>query len=81
MTMTVLPMSRSSLSVLDQARVVAVVEADTRFVEDVEYAHEPRTDLGGETKALRFAAGQRGGAAIEGEVAEPDVVEEISAAI
>ena len=50
---------------VEQAVVVARVEADRGFVEDVEHADEPAADLAGEADALRFAAGERGGGAVE----------------
>ncbi len=63
----------------DEALVVALVEADGGFVEDVEDAAELGADLGGEADALAFAAGEGGGAAVEGEVAEAYGVEEFEA--
>ena len=60
----------------DQARVVALMEADRGLVEDVEHADEARSDLGGQPDPLRLAAreGRRG--ALERQVAHADVVEE-----
>jgi hypothetical protein len=46
---------------LDQPVVVPLVEPDRRFVEDVEHAHQPGADLGGQPDALRLAPGQRRG--------------------
>ena len=60
----------------DQALVVALVEADRRLVEDVEHADEPRADLRRQPDPLRLAARQRGGRAVERQVADADVVEE-----
>ena len=60
----------------EQPRVVALVQADRRLVEDVQHADEPRTDLRREPDALRLAARQRFGRAPEREVVEPDVDEE-----
>ena len=60
----------------DQARVVALMEADRRLVEDVQDADELRADLRREPKPLRLAARQRRGRAVEREVADADVVEE-----
>ena len=65
---------------VEQALVVARVEADRGFVEDVEHADEAAADLAGEADALRFAAGERGGGAFEREVFEADVVQEAEAA-
>ena len=61
---------------VEQALVVARVEADRGFVEDVEHADQAAADLAGEADALRFAAGERGGGAVEREIFEADVVQE-----
>ena len=50
---------------LDEPPVVALVQADARLVEHVEHAGEARADLAGEPDALRLAAGQGVGAALE----------------
>ena len=63
----------------DEALVVALVEADGGLVENVEDAAKARADLGGEADALAFAAGEGGGVAVEGEIAEADGVEELQA--
>jgi hypothetical protein len=52
------------------------VQADRRLVEDVDDAGEAGAHLAGEADALRLAAGQRLGAAIEREVVEADVDQE-----
>ncbi len=61
---------------LDEAVVVALVQADGGLVEDVEDAAEAGADLGGEADALTFAAGESGGIAIERKVVEADGAEE-----
>ena len=58
---------------VDEPAVVALVEADAGFVEDVEHADERRADLGGEADALGFAARQRGRGPPQREVAHADV--------
>jgi hypothetical protein len=63
----------------DQAVVVSLVEADARLVEDVRDADEGRADLGGEADALGLAAGQGHRRAVEGEVAEADLLHEAEA--
>ena len=63
----------------DQPLVVALVQADGRLVEHVEHAAQARADLRGEADALAFAAGERGGIAVEREIAEADGVEELEA--
>jgi hypothetical protein len=63
----------TTMSVLPRS----LVQADARLVEDVEDADEPGADLGGQADALRLAAGQRARRAVEGEVVQPDVDEEL----
>ncbi len=64
---------------VDEAPVVALVQADRGLVEDVEHADERRADLRGQADALRLAAGERRGRALQVEVADADVVEEAEA--
>ena len=64
---------------LEEALVVALVEADGGLVEHVEDAAEAGADLRGEADALAFAAGEGGGGAVEREVVEADGVEEFEA--
>ena len=61
---------------LDEPVVVALVQADRRLVEHVEHADQAGADLRGEPDALRLAAGERAGGAVEAEVVEPDVEQE-----
>ena len=56
----------------NQAVVVALMEADGGLVEDVENAAQARANLRGEANALAFAAGKRGGVAVERKVVEAD---------
>ena len=60
----------------DELRVVALVEADRRLVEDVQDTHQRRADLGRQADPLRLAARQRHARAVHGQVVEPDVDEE-----
>ncbi len=55
------------------------MQSDGRFVENVAGAHQSRSEAGGELDALRFAAGESGGQAIEREVVEADVVQKFEA--
>ena len=64
---------------LDEAVVVALVQADGGLVENVEHAAQAGADLRGEADALAFAAGERGGVAIEREIVEADGAEEFKA--
>ena len=54
--------------------VVARVEADGGFVENVEDAAEIGAELGGEADALGFAAGQCGDATAQLKIAKADFV-------
>ena len=69
-TITVLPMSRRRFSVVEQPRVVALVQADRRLVEHVHDAGQPGADLAREPDALRLAARERVGRAVERQVVE-----------
>ena len=48
---------------VDQAAVVALVEADRRLVEHVQHADQAGADLAGQADALGLATGQRAGRA------------------
>ena len=60
----------------DQPGVVALVQADARLVQDVEHAHQLRADLRGQADALRLAAAERAGLAVEREIIQPDIEHE-----
>ena len=59
--------------------VVAMVQADGRFVEDVEDTAQLRSDLRRQADALAFSTGECGGGTAKLEVAESDVVQEFEA--
>ncbi len=61
---------------VDEALVVALMEAYGRLVQDVEHAHEARADLRSQAYALRLAAGERAGLALQAQVLKADVPEE-----
>src|SRR5262245_23188872 len=61
---------------IEQTLVVALVQAYRGLVEDVHDADEARADLACEANALRLAARQRLGAAVERQVVEADVHQE-----
>ena len=63
----------------DETVVIALMKSDGGFVQDIQDAHEAGSDLGGEPDALRFAAGKRGCAALERQVVEPHIDEELEA--
>ena len=78
-TTTVLPMIAQLRERVEQPVVVAGVQADRRLVENVEHADQPAADLPGQADALRFAAGERGGGAVERQIVEPDVEQKSAA--
>ena len=61
----------------DKPLVVALMQADRRFVQDIKHAHKPRANLRGEADALSLAARQRSGGALERQVVESHVHEEL----
>ena len=61
----------------EQTDVVARMQSDRRFVEDVEDAAQIRAELRRQPDALRFAAAQRLGRTAEREITEPDVLHEL----
>ena len=60
----------------DQPPVVALVQADRRFVEDVEDIHQLRADLRGQPDALALATRQRPRGPRQREVAQPHLHQE-----
>ena len=65
-----------ALQRVDQALVVALVQADRGLVEDVEHPDQARPDLRGQPDALGLATRQRRGRPLQRQVAHPHVVEE-----
>ena len=60
----------------DETLMVARVQADTGFVEDVGHTDESEAELRREAHALGFAAGERTALAVEGEVVQASVIQE-----
>ena len=67
---------RQALQDFQELGVVAGVEPDRGFVQDVEGARELRPQLVGEIDALRLSPGEGSGEAVEREVVHPDVGQE-----
>src|SRR6185437_2849523 len=65
-----------SVECADQPRVVALMQADGRLVQDIADADEAGADLRGQADALGFAAGERAGFAIEGKIAKTHIEHE-----
>ena len=64
---------------LDEAVVVALVQADAGLVEHVQHSGEAGADLGGQPDALSLSPGQRAGGAGQIQVGESDLDEELQA--
>ena len=60
----------------EQALIVPLMQSNGRFVKHVHHACETRADLGGQPNPLAFAARQRVGPAVEGQVIETNAVKE-----
>src|SRR3954467_8480457 len=64
---------------VDQALGVTRMQTDRGLIENVESADEVRTERSGQLDALRFAAREGGGQAVEGQVIEADFVQKLQA--
>ena len=62
---------------LDQALIVALVQADRGFVEHIEHAAQARADLGGKADALALAAGEGCGIAVQRQVVKAHGAEKL----
>ena len=78
-TTSVLRLPASSRERVEQHRVVARMQADGGLVEDVADAVQVGAELRGEPDALRLAARERRRGAVERQVAQADVLEEVQA--
>ncbi len=58
---------------LDQAGIVARVQTDGRLIQHVEHAGQPRAEQGRQPQPLRLARRERGGGALEGQVAQANL--------
>ena len=64
---------------VEQPFVIALMQANGRLVENVHHADQPGADLAGQTNALRFAAGQGVGAAVQRQIVQADIDQELQA--
>ena len=79
-TTSVLPLLARFSSASSRMRVVARVQADRRLVEHVAHALQIRAELRRQADALRLAARKRGRGAVERQVAEAHLLQELEAA-
>src|SRR5439155_12723775 len=61
---------------VEQALVIARMQANTGLIENIEDADQAGTDLTRQADALSFSAGQRRRRAIESEIMQPDIEKE-----
>ena len=64
---------------VEQAAVVALVQADTGLVQHIKHTHQTATDLAGKTDTLPFAAGEGGGRPVEREIMQTHIHQELQA--
>ena len=62
---------------LDETTIVAGVESDRRFVEDIENTAQAASELAGEPNALRFPVGESGSWTSQREIVESHINEEL----
>ena len=58
---------------VQQAVVIAGVQADRGLVENIQHAHQAAADLAGQADPLHFAAGKRGGGAVQRQILQAHV--------
>src|SRR4051812_6970698 len=69
------PKITQTLQGLEQPLVVALVQTDARFIENVENPHQSRADLRGESYALGLPTAQGAAFTIQGEITKTDIPE------
>jgi len=62
-----------------QAVVITLMQSDGGLIEHIHHAGEARTDLAGQPDALAFAARERSGRAIQGQIVQADINEKSKA--
>ena len=60
----------------EQAVIILLVQPDAGFIQHIEHARKPGTNLAGQPDTLAFAAAQRARCAIQIEIVQPHIVEE-----
>ncbi len=62
---------------MNEAVVVALMQTNTRLVEDISDAHQLRADLCSEENTLAFAARQRSGGAVEAQIIQTHIEQKL----
>ena len=60
----------------DEALGITLVQADTRFVQDVERAYEATAELRRESHSLALPTGEGTGETVKGQITQADLIEE-----
>ena len=60
----------------DEALGITLVEADTRFVQDVERAYEATSELRRESHSLALPTGEGAGESVKRQITQADLIEE-----
>ena len=68
-----IPRVAQCLQTVDQFDIVALMQSDARFVEDIKHVDQFRPDLSRQPDPLALPAGQRTRAAVQRQVAQSDV--------
>src|SRR5262249_29216344 len=61
---------------VEEAQIIARVQSNRWFIEDIKHASKIRAELGGETNALRFTAAKRLRRSSEREITKPNIFHE-----
>ena len=75
-TITVFPRSRSRFSVASKFVIVALMQPDTRLIQNIQNAHQRRADLRCQPDPLAFAAGKRSGRTGKCQIVQPHTFQE-----
>ena len=64
---------------IQKATIVARVQTDARFVQNIEYAHQAHAQLRGKTGSLRFPSTQTAKGTIQAKITQAHLVQETQA--
>ena len=66
---------------IDETEIISLMQTDTRFIEDIEYIHQLRTDLSRQADTLAFPTRQRNRCPVEREIIQAYIEQEAKAAL
>ena len=67
------PQVAQSIKCGEQLLVVTRVQADARFIENIQHTHQPRADLRGQANTLRLTTTESAARTVECQIAQPDI--------